>query len=418
MTNGKELATPATAPLHPIYTVTNIQNNIRTLDGTKVSYSSWVKLFLLHAHGYDWIYGTLSDNLLTRVLENESTAYEAWTRIRNLFLNNKGARAAALEQEFVNLKLASFSSLEAYFLKLKELAEKLKDVESPVTENRLVLQLVRGLPREYDSVGSFINQQLPTWESACSMVQLEQHRQHAREPSPPPVVAAAIEQPGNHVAPPEQRRDNQPFVQSHGPTNQRRQGLNTRRPTRTTTGSSSNAANTSAGPSRGNHPPWPAQSSGYWHPYWAPPPPCPYPTQSGWASPWQPNSSPWYPQASRPPTRSGSQPQAHLADLNPLEPTNLGYAFDAMTMQPPDESWFMDTGATNHLSADSGMVSSSSRVTPIKSILIGNGQSIPILGSGNTTLPGPSRDLYLNDVLISPNIFKNLVFVRRFAIDN
>lgn len=39
--------------LHPIYSVANIQNEIPTLDDVKVTYSSWVKLFKLHAFGYD-----------------------------------------------------------------------------------------------------------------------------------------------------------------------------------------------------------------------------------------------------------------------------------------------------------------------------------------------------------------------------
>ena len=38
--------------LHPVYTVANIQHKVRVLDGLKVSYSSWVKLFQLHAKGY------------------------------------------------------------------------------------------------------------------------------------------------------------------------------------------------------------------------------------------------------------------------------------------------------------------------------------------------------------------------------
>ncbi|KAL9237177.1 hypothetical protein vseg_011759 [Gypsophila vaccaria] len=91
--------TPPTKPtLHPVFTVSNIQHKVRILDGTKVTYASWVRLFKLHAKGhkalshidgtpppssdadnYDewcevdahvlqWIYGTLSDDLLPRVL--------------------------------------------------------------------------------------------------------------------------------------------------------------------------------------------------------------------------------------------------------------------------------------------------------------------------------------------------------------
>ncbi|KAD6795699.1 hypothetical protein E3N88_06595 [Mikania micrantha] len=39
--------------LHPVHTVTSIKHKVRVLDGVKVSYSSWVKLFQLHARGYD-----------------------------------------------------------------------------------------------------------------------------------------------------------------------------------------------------------------------------------------------------------------------------------------------------------------------------------------------------------------------------
>ncbi|KAK9071607.1 hypothetical protein SSX86_008036 [Deinandra increscens subsp. villosa] len=124
--NGENSNTTKTS-LHHVYTVTNIQHKVRVLDGTKVSYSSWVKFFQLHARGYEvlshidgtpapaktystyeswlkidsivlqWIYGTLSDELLVRVLETNSTALEAWNRIKTIFLNNKGSRAAALE---------------------------------------------------------------------------------------------------------------------------------------------------------------------------------------------------------------------------------------------------------------------------------------------------------------------------------
>ncbi|CAH1418611.1 unnamed protein product [Lactuca virosa] len=202
---------PQKGALHPVYTVTNIQNKVRVLDGVKVTYSSWVKLFKLHARGYkvlahidgtaspaktaadynqwseidaivlQWIYGSISDDILVRVLEPDSTAYEAWEKIKNLFLNNKGSRAAALEQEFTNLTLRSMNSLDEYCQKLKDLADQLTDVENPVSEKRLVLQMVRGLPPEYDTAAAFINQTLPDWDTARNMLQLEHNRQQARE---------------------------------------------------------------------------------------------------------------------------------------------------------------------------------------------------------------------------------------------
>lgn len=41
--------------------------------------------------------------------------------------------------------------------------------------------MVRGLPLEFDVVGAYINQSSPSWETARSMLQLEQHRKNARQ---------------------------------------------------------------------------------------------------------------------------------------------------------------------------------------------------------------------------------------------
>ncbi|XP_021974456.1 uncharacterized protein LOC110869521 [Helianthus annuus] len=176
-TNLPKYDTPAAAKLlHSVYSVTNIQNKVRTLDGTKVTYSAWTKLFTLHCKGYDvlphidgtdppaktdptyeswvkidsivlqWIYGTLSDDLLVHILDTDVTAREAWVKIHNIFLNNKGAHAAALESEFNSLKLVACSSLDDYCQKFKNIAEQLKDVGRTVDEALLVTQLISGLP--------------------------------------------------------------------------------------------------------------------------------------------------------------------------------------------------------------------------------------------------------------------------------
>ncbi|XP_076887925.1 uncharacterized protein LOC143538207 [Bidens hawaiensis] len=227
-----------TNPLHPVYTVTNIQNKVRTLDGKTLTYASWVKLFTLHARGYEvlshidgtpapgnddpsfpswqkidsivlqWIYGTLSDELLERVLENDSTAYEAWNRVKKIFHNNRGPRVAALEQKFVSMKLRNTPSLEVYCQQLKEIAGQLNDLDSPVTEQRLVIQLVNGLPREYDVTGAVITHSNPSWEDAYNILQKERDRQLARDDdSPSPVVAAAVHNESNHRRQSDSRSD-------------------------------------------------------------------------------------------------------------------------------------------------------------------------------------------------------------------
>ncbi|XP_022007425.1 uncharacterized protein LOC110906628 [Helianthus annuus] len=113
-------------PLHPVYTVTDIQKKWKKIDAIVLQ----------------WIYSTLSYEYLLRVLESDSTALQAWNRLKAIFYNNKGPRCTALQTKFVNLKLSACASLEAYCQTLRDLAAQLDDVGSPVNEQLLVLQLV------------------------------------------------------------------------------------------------------------------------------------------------------------------------------------------------------------------------------------------------------------------------------------
>ncbi|KAJ0510817.1 hypothetical protein HanIR_Chr11g0544951 [Helianthus annuus] len=93
------------------YDVLNHINSSPAPAETSPAYSSWAKI---DAVVLQWIYGSISDDLLARVLTDESTAHEAWKRVNKLFSNNKGPRAAALQHELSNITLAAMPSLKAY----------------------------------------------------------------------------------------------------------------------------------------------------------------------------------------------------------------------------------------------------------------------------------------------------------------
>ncbi|KAL9226378.1 hypothetical protein vseg_002200 [Gypsophila vaccaria] len=374
---------PPKQPLHPVYTVTNIQHKVRVLDGVKVSYATWVSLFTLHARGYkvlnhiddtpaptktdpsyaawceidahvlQWIYGTLSDDLLPRVLEPNSTAQAAWNRVKNIFLNNKGARAASLESEFHSLKLGNFPSFDAYCQRLRELSGQLKDVDAEVTYQRLVLQLVRGLPKEYDTVAAYINQTMPTFETARSMIELENHRQSSREDNSAMVASSTNPRFGDDTQPPTHNHK-----RSHGGSNGGKRGHS--KGSYNGGGSRSQSQRSPSTRSSPKSSPW--GPTPFWPTPWTPPP-CPYPTFPGWTTPWQPWTATAPPSASRSTSARGSthpsssqHGQAHLASDAPQpQPTDLAQAFAAL--HPPSFNsgpFYMDTGASSHLSADAG----------------------------------------------------------------
>jgi histone deacetylase 1/2 len=61
------------------------------------------------------------------------------------------------------------------------------------------------------------------------------------------------------------------------------------------------------------------------------------------------------------------------------------------------------------------MVTTSSSSSFPSTIVVGNGATLPVVGTGYSILLGPFR---LNNVLIAPDIIKNLLSVRKFTTDN
>lgn len=66
-----------------------------------------------------------------------------------MFQDNKNSRAAYLETKFTTTKMSDFSSVVAYYTRLQSLATQLANVGSPVTDQRLVMRLLVGLPTSY-----------------------------------------------------------------------------------------------------------------------------------------------------------------------------------------------------------------------------------------------------------------------------
>ena len=133
------------------------------------------------------IYGTISNDLLLTVLKTRSTARDAWLRVKAIFHDNQGARAADLEGKFINTRLSSFPNVSVYCQQLKALFDQLADVDNKISEQRLVLRMVNGLSRAFDTVGSLISQLQPLldFSTARSMLTREESRM-ARSDEPAP----------------------------------------------------------------------------------------------------------------------------------------------------------------------------------------------------------------------------------------
>ncbi|XP_020274828.1 uncharacterized protein LOC109849411 [Asparagus officinalis] len=197
--------------LHPALAVSNIKSLIPiTLEMENVQYATWAELFKIHCRSHrvidhiippekgkekvpttddekdlwltldaavlQWIYSTISSDLLHTIMETDSTAMESWNRLRDIFQDNKNSRAVTLEQEFSTTDMADFPNASAYCQRLKLLSDQLKNVGSPVTNNRLDLQMVADLTDAYSGVAMLIRQKDPLlpFYQARSMLILEE----------------------------------------------------------------------------------------------------------------------------------------------------------------------------------------------------------------------------------------------------
>ncbi|XP_026400322.1 uncharacterized protein LOC113296213 [Papaver somniferum] len=202
----------------------------------------------------------MAKDLMLTVLKSGKTAKELWNHLKKLFQDSKGNRAVTLERKFFNLKFIDCTSIDDYCDKLKSLSDRLLDLDFPMDDKRLVIQLFNDLPEEYNTVASFIQQSMPTFDAARSQLRTEEIRRSQQQSQSAPTALAA-------AAPPTDR------------SNQRSQrGGNARR------GGHRSSAPATEPPLLPTPPP-PYQLYGAPHPTYnihCPPqwavPPCPYPT--------------------------------------------------------------------------------------------------------------------------------------------
>lgn len=113
-----------------------------------------------------WLYSTLSVDLLRAVLQPDDNAYTAWTSIASQFLDNAVQRTMQARQALHALHQADMSITE-YCGQLKSLADTLRDVGSPLTDQDLVVNLLSGLNEKFANCVSNI------WSSRPPMTFLQ-----------------------------------------------------------------------------------------------------------------------------------------------------------------------------------------------------------------------------------------------------
>ncbi|KAL2895061.1 Retrovirus-related Pol polyprotein from transposon RE1 [Bienertia sinuspersici] len=369
-----------------------------------------------------WIYGTVSTDLLNSILEADDTALDTWNRVENFFHNNKSARALTLDTQFTNTRLEQFDGVKSYYTRLKTIADSLKNVGDKVSDNQMALQLLKGLSDEYKSFRTSVRhlKPLPSFDDLRSMLELEE-QSNASDLSVEAHAEAHVAH--NHTVLPSPTAEPSKSGPPKGGSNRggggRKNGKGKGQPGK---GRGGQKQDHQYSPQSGQQqppfgapytsllmpPPW-----AYWQQQWATPP-CPYPAQAAAPSSWNP----------RPPSQQpgvlGPRPnQAYFTghpSPSPYVPTNIEQAMYTMSLADPN--YYMDTGATTHMTNSEGNLSPYFNLSthPNNAIIVGNGSKIPIKGYGHVSLP--QNKLHLNNFLHVPHIVKNLISVRKFTRDH
>jgi hypothetical protein len=107
-----------------------------------------------------WIFGTISIDLQDIARARGISARQTWLTLENQFIGNSETRALHLDTMFRNFVQGDLSMTE-YYRKMKAMADSLGDLDCPVLDRNVVLNVLRGLNKKYEHLRAIITLSRP-----------------------------------------------------------------------------------------------------------------------------------------------------------------------------------------------------------------------------------------------------------------
>ncbi|GJY22120.1 ribonuclease H-like domain-containing protein [Tanacetum coccineum] len=122
-----------------------------------------------------WILISLCDSLQEQVVTTLGNAKALWDHLKDLFHDNKDARAISLDNELRAVKIGKMSVNE-YCTKIKSMANRLKNLYCEVSEKNMVIYAVNGLDSRFATIAEIIQHRepLPSFEIVRNMLLLKE----------------------------------------------------------------------------------------------------------------------------------------------------------------------------------------------------------------------------------------------------
>ncbi|KAA8515147.1 hypothetical protein F0562_018326 [Nyssa sinensis] len=307
---------------------------------------------------------SMTEGVLAQIVSH-ATSHKVWRALETKFSSQSRARTIQVRTQLANAKKGSQSAND-YFLSIKKLADELAMAGQPLKCDDIISYVLAGLGHEYDSFVSSIYARTDhvTLEEVYSLLIVIESRLNRHHLSTPAPLAEA-----NVV----QR-------QSQQSNNRGRGGFR----------------------GRGRHNNYRGGGAFSY-------------TRSNTS-----NSSTVVCQVCEKPGHSARKCY-HRFDLTYQDPppSQNKQAFVAANNGGWENDWLVDTGATHHITHDMANLNlKSDDYNGTDQLQVGNGQGLRISKTGNSSLHSSSHSFVLNQVLLVPQIKKNLLSVQKFCIDN
>ena len=93
-------------------------------------------------------------------------------------------------------------------------------------------------------------------------------------------------------------------------------------------------------------------------------------------------------------------------------------AYAATATDPSSNGWFLDSGATHHVTHDLETLALHSPYDGTEELLIGDGSGLVISNTDSTSLLTPTTTFNLNHILHVPFVSRNIISISKFCHDN
>lgn len=354
-----------------------------------------------------WIRSSLFDTLLSQVLSCSSSA-ALWENLRHSFSSTSRARLSELRR-FLQTTVKGGSSCRDFLSKIQSIADELASIGFPVPDDDLILNILGGLGPEFNSfVAAATTKEDLTLLGLHSMLLSHENLLQSQHSSAATPSAFAVQQ-----TRPTSKSTYQP---PQNPFNPRPSGPSNSRPRYP-------RPNT---PKFNQYGPRPAPQ------IQAQAPLLPNPT-----TPFQFPGAPIRQRTLFTPNQAAISPnpsaetcqiclkRGHNASIcwyrfdEQYGPTASPQAFVAQpfSSSTPTE-WFLDSGASHHVTSNLNNLSSYIPYTGLDSLQIGNGTGMKIHHIGSSSFQFDTCTIYLHDILHVPSFTKNLLSLSKLLLDN